>query len=128
MTNLGESLWWIGIAWRLDRLRWVPRGVLDVLVRRDGACMSLCVDETEPAWLEECSDDRQLAAWLCGGCLVQDECLELEFRDAGETTIGVWGALSEEDRLAVYPHWLARGERAEDTDPFNGGDARCSWN
>lgn len=124
MTNLSESLWWIGIAWQLDRLRWVPRDVLGALVRRDGACMWPSTDETEPVWLEEATSDRQLAARLCAGCPVQDECLELELREAGETTTGVWGALSEDDRRAVYPHWLARGERAEDIDPVNGGDAR----
>lgn len=124
MTKLSESLWWIGIAWHLDRLRWVPRDVLDVLVRRDGACMWPVSDEDQPEWLEEATSDRQLAARLCAGCPVQDECLELEFRDAGEATAGVWGALSEDDRRAVYPHWLVRGERAEDIDQVNGGDAR----
>ena len=124
MTNLSESLWRIGIAWQLDRLRWVPRDVLDVLVRRDGACMWPAASDDQPEWLDEAADDRQLAARICAGCPVQDQCLELEFREAGETTTGVWGALSEDDRRAVYPHWLARGERAEDIDQFNGGDAR----
>jgi len=53
---------------------------------------------------------------------VQNECLELELRTAGEHSVGVWGALPEDDRRALYPHWLQRGERAEDTEsPGSGG-------
>ncbi|MFC0105596.1 WhiB family transcriptional regulator [Kibdelosporangium aridum] len=103
----------IGIAWRLDRLRWVPREVLAELVLRDGLCMWGWADD-EPAWHDERLTDQELAATLCSGCPVQDECLELELRTAGLDTVGVWGALSEDNRRALYPHWRQRGERAED--------------
>ena len=39
---------------------------------------------------------------------------------AGPDTTGVWGALPEADRRALYPHWRQRGERAE---PFESNDA-----
>jgi WhiB family redox-sensing transcriptional regulator len=93
----------VGIAWRLDRLRWVPRDVLSDLVVKDGECMR-AFSESEPP---------ELTGRLCFRCPVQDECLELELRTAGETTVGVWGALNERDRRALYPHWRQRGERAE---------------
>jgi WhiB family redox-sensing transcriptional regulator len=41
---------------------------------------------------------------------VSDECLELEFRADGFTTLGVWGALAEDDRRAIYLAWLQRRE------------------
>ncbi|MER7010342.1 WhiB family transcriptional regulator [Saccharopolyspora sp. NPDC000359] len=102
----------IGIAWRLDRLRWMPSAVLANAVLRDGMCMAAS-QEDEPAWADEPMTDRELAARMCAGCPVQDECLELDLRVAGESTAGVWGALPEDDRRALYPHWLQRGERVE---------------
>lgn len=114
MITSDDDLRLIGLAWRLDRLRWVPGAVLTDVVWREGTCLWVCTDE--PAWRGEHLTDSQLAAWLCTGCPVQDECLELELRTAGEHTVGVWGALSADDRRAVHPHWLERGERAEDTD------------
>lgn len=124
LTSDGD-FWSVGIAWRLDRLRWVPRAVLAEIVWRDGTCMWVFTDD-EPSWLNEHLTDRQLAAWLCAGCPVQEECLELELRTNGGRTVGVWGALSEDDRRAVYLHWLERGERAEDTDSYGsaGGPGR----
>ncbi len=115
MIPSDSDLWLIGIAWRLDRLRWVPCAVLAETVGRDGTCLWVLTDD-EPSWHDQRLTDRQLAEWLCAGCPVQDECLELELRTAGEHSIGVWGALSEDDRRVLYPHWLQRGERAEDTD------------
>ena len=49
--------------------------------------------------------DREVAARLCAGCPVQPECLELELRLFGEQTVGVWGALGEDDRRALVPYW-----------------------
>ncbi|WP_285608125.1 WhiB family transcriptional regulator [Actinokineospora globicatena] len=100
---MSDERWLVGIAWRLDRLRWVPTAVLDEVVHRDG-------DMREPDWS---GTDREVAARLCAGCPVRDECLELELRTAGETTVGVFGGLGDEDRRALYPHWLRRGERVE---------------
>jgi WhiB family redox-sensing transcriptional regulator len=104
--------WLIEIAWRLDRLRWTPRTELSVIVRREGTCMRT-VTEDEPSWIYEELAERELAELICGGCEVKDECLELELRTAGDSTLGVWGGLSDDDRRALYPHWCARGERAE---------------
>ncbi|MDS0135755.1 MULTISPECIES: WhiB family transcriptional regulator [unclassified Amycolatopsis] len=101
-----DDLWLIGVAWRLDRLRWVPTGVLRDAVTSDGACMT--PSEGGPP---DARDDREFAKMLCGGCPVQDECLELELRTAGLQTVGVWGAMSDDDRRALHPHWLRRGER-----------------
>jgi WhiB family redox-sensing transcriptional regulator len=104
------SHWLIGIAWRLDRLRWVPDALLDEVVQRDGLCMAASTGD-EPDWQGKALTDRELAGVLCFGCPVQDECLELELRTAGLDTVGVWGALSEDDRRELHPHWLQRGER-----------------
>jgi WhiB family transcriptional regulator, redox-sensing transcriptional regulator len=105
-----DDLWLVGIAWRLDRLRWVPREVLHELVARDGACMEVCAD---PPWSDDVGTDRELAGRMCAGCPVQDECLEVELRAAGEESVGVWGALGEDDRRVLHAHWLCRGERVD---------------
>lgn len=125
MVTSDSDLWSVGVAWQLDHLRWVPRAVLAEIVWRDGTCMWVFAAD-EPPWHSEHLTDRQLAAWLCAGCPVQDECLELELRTTGGRTVGVWGALSEDDRRAVYLHWLERGERAEDTGSYGseGGPVR----
>jgi WhiB family redox-sensing transcriptional regulator len=64
----------------------------------------------EPTWTGDKATDRELAAKICAGCPVADECLELEFRSTGLTTLGVWGALAEDDRRATYLAWLQRRE------------------
>jgi WhiB family redox-sensing transcriptional regulator len=104
-----DDLRLIGIAWRLDRLRWVPTDVLTNIVANEGACMSPSPNDGPP----EARSDGELAKLVCGGCPVQDECLELELRTAGTDTIGVWGGMTDDDRRALHPHWLRRGERAE---------------
>jgi WhiB family redox-sensing transcriptional regulator len=101
------------IAERLDRLIDVPTDVLADLVMRDGACMSCYGDGEPPALTGDDTPDRELAARICAGCPVQDACLELELRTAGKDTVGVWGALSEQDRQALYPLWRARGHRED---------------
>lgn len=115
MINPDDDLWLVGIAWRLDRLRWVPRVALAEMVRGQGL-YSLPPADHVPPWQDENLSDRELAARLCAECPVQDECLELELRVAGVNTVGVWGGLSEIDRRALHPHWRRRGERAEATD------------
>ncbi|MGW4489774.1 WhiB family transcriptional regulator [Amycolatopsis sp. NPDC004368] len=104
-----DELRLIGIAWRLDRLRWVPTDVLHKIVTSDGACMWPPPDEDPP----DARDDQELAERLCGGCPVRDECLELELRTGGADTVGVWGGLTDDDRRALHPHWLSRGERID---------------
>lgn len=96
------------VAARLDDLEGAPIVTLFDLVTREGACMWIDGGTEEPTWTGEEATDRELAATLCAGCLVADECLELEFRTAGLTTLGVWGALSEEDRRAAYLAWVQR--------------------
>jgi WhiB family redox-sensing transcriptional regulator len=117
-----DDRWLVGIAWRLDRLRWVPRDVLGEIVMDRGTCVWAYTDGDPPQLTGNELTDRGLALWLCSHCPVQDECLELELRTAGANTTGVWGALNEQDRRALYPHWRERGERAEPiTDEPEGG-------
>ena len=111
MTDANER-WLIEIAWRLDRLRWTPTNLLTEVAMRDGECVQAYQAQEIPPWTGSDLTDRELAAQLCRACPVQDECLELEMRTAGEGTVGAWGALNEDDRRALYPHWLRRGERA----------------
>lgn len=103
-----NTLWLIGIAWRLDRLRRVPLSVLVDLVQQDGACMRPTATDEQPPWMTDHMDDRELATRLCGGCPVRDVCLELDLRTAGQDTVGVWGELTDDDRRALYPHWVQR--------------------
>lgn len=105
----------VDIAWRLDRLRWAPHSVLTQLVNRNGLCHWIypASDPPEPTGTD--AADRELAASYCAGCPVRDECLELELRTAGEDTVGVWGAMPDTDRRALYPYWRQRGERADPT-------------
>jgi WhiB family redox-sensing transcriptional regulator len=103
------------IAARLDDFKEVPIGTLLHLVTRDGTCMWIDVGIGKPMWTESKATDRDLAAHICAGCPVVDECLELDFRTAGTTTLGVWGALAEDDRRATYLAWLRRR---------GGGDSR----
>jgi WhiB family transcriptional regulator, redox-sensing transcriptional regulator len=109
-----DELRLVAIAWRLDRLRWVPLDVLGDIVTCDGQCMAAVAEGDPPTLTSIDTADRELAWRLCAGCPVQDECLELELRMAGEQTSGVWGALAEDDRRALYPHWRRRGERVDD--------------
>ncbi len=97
--------WLVEIVKRLTRLRRVPSRVLAEIVARDGACLEVSADDEPPRWLHEDGTDRELATRLCRGCPVQWECLELELRMFGEQTVGVWGALGEDDRRALVPHW-----------------------
>ncbi|HEX5407935.1 MAG TPA: WhiB family transcriptional regulator [Pseudonocardiaceae bacterium] len=108
-----DSQFFADTAALLDRMRPVPNEVLCTLVRRDGACMSPVAGLDEP----ECAGggtDRDVAAQICAGCGVRDACLELEFRTAGPATLGVWGALAEDDRRAAYRAWSRRRDERQD--------------
>jgi WhiB family transcriptional regulator, redox-sensing transcriptional regulator len=101
--------WRESVAAGLDRLADVPTDMLWTVVTRDGACMALVPGGPDwPEFTGQPVTDRELAARICAGCPVRDACLELEFRTAGADGLGVWGALNEGDRRAVYPLWLAR--------------------
>jgi len=110
------------LAARLSRLRHVPGAVLALVVRRDGSCMRP-VAEAEPRWQGEHLTDRELAAELCSGCPVPDECLELELRTAGPHTVGVWGGLPDDDRRTLHRHWIRLRTRdtRDDIDDSKGG-------
>ncbi|KFU77666.1 MULTISPECIES: WhiB family transcriptional regulator [Amycolatopsis] len=98
------------LAAQLDRLSAVPDDVLSEVVARDGLCL-WAFDRSD---FPEGETDRATAARMCAGCPVVDECLELDLRTAGENTVGVWGALPDTDRRALFPVWLRR----------RGGEAR----
>lgn len=98
------------VAAQLDRLKAVPIGQLSDVVRREGACMWLGVGADEPTWTGDHMTDRELAVNICAGCPVADECLELEFRTVGFLSLGVWGALAEDDLQSAYLAWLQRRE------------------
>jgi WhiB family redox-sensing transcriptional regulator len=100
-----DDEWFVEIMKRLTRLRRVPTNVLAEIVAWNGACVEISVDDGPPRWLHEDGTDREAAARLCRGCPIQWECLELELRMFGEQTVGVWGALGEDDRPALVPRW-----------------------
>jgi WhiB family redox-sensing transcriptional regulator len=104
--------WLLEVVKRLTRLRRVPSGVLAEIVAVDGACLEISADDGPARWLYEDGTDRELAARLCRGCPVQWECLELELRMFGEQTVGVWGALGEDDRRALVPYWRQANARS----------------
>lgn len=104
------------LAVELDRYANVPNDVLTDIVQRDGSCMWVYTSGEIPEWTGDDLTDRELAAKVCAGCTARLACLELELRTAGPLTVGVWGALSEQDRRALHPIWLARREST------NGGE------
>jgi WhiB family redox-sensing transcriptional regulator len=107
------------IAARLDRFADVPTDVLADIVVGHGAC-DRCLGEGDPPTpTNPDTADAELSAWLCADCPVRDHCLELEFRWMGPSTVGVWGGLSEQDRHALYPVWLARRAGRDE----NGGES-----
>ncbi|MFC9251429.1 WhiB family transcriptional regulator [Amycolatopsis thailandensis] len=90
---------------RLDRYALAPDDVLAEAVTRDGLCFWAFDRTAMPELTGDDPPDRELAARLCAGCPVIDECLELDLRTAGVNTVGVWGALPDTDRRALYPVW-----------------------
>jgi len=106
------------LAAELDRYADVPDEVLEHIVRRDGSCVWLYSSGSAPEWTGDDLSDRELAAVICAGCTAKLACVELELRTAGPFTLGVWGALSEADRRALYAIWRARRTAR------NGGEQR----
>ena len=109
------------IAARLDQLARVPSEVLAEIVLRDGLCLWAFRHGELPELTGVDTADRELAARLCEHCPVQDECLVWELRLHGPNTVGVWGALPEDDRRALYPLWRARHDQADDARPEQEG-------
>lgn len=96
------------MASQLDRYADVPDDVLSEVVTRDGLCFWAFDRADMPELSGEDSPDRELAARMCAGCPVVEECRELELRTAGLDTVGVWGALPDADRRALYLVWARR--------------------
>ncbi|TWH20307.1 WhiB family transcriptional regulator [Prauserella rugosa] len=94
----------------------VPENVLEHVVRRDGSCMWLYTFGDIPEWTGDDATDRRLAEEICRDCPVQEMCLELELRQSGPFTTGVWGALPEQDRRALYLIWRDRHDQREGGD------------
>lgn len=100
-----------------DRWQPVPTDVLSLVVMRHGLCLRGLWPTREPDW--DAPSDRDLAARLCAGCPVIEQCRELDLRIAGAGTTGVWGALSEDDRRALHRAWHRR--RHQHTPEQEGG-------
>jgi WhiB family transcriptional regulator, redox-sensing transcriptional regulator len=96
------------MAAELDELAAVPTGVLASWVTAQGRCLWETTFGEPPEWTGKDEPDRELATRLCAGCPMRAECLEFELRIAGEDTVGVWGALNEDDRRALHKVWFYR--------------------
>ncbi|MYW92418.1 WhiB family transcriptional regulator [Amycolatopsis rubida] len=96
------------MAAQLDRYATTPDDVLNEVVTRDGLCFWAFDRSDVPRLSGEATPDRELAFRMCAGCPVIDECRELDLRTAGPDTVGVWGALPDTDRRALYPVWRHR--------------------
>lgn len=120
--NHDDPLDYEALAAGLDRWQQVPVEVVRDVVMRRGLCLWGLWPEVEPDWDECAPSDRRLAARLCAGCPVIDQCLELDLRTAGAGTTGVWGALQEDDRRALHLIWQRR--RHPDDGPDQEGEPR----
>ena len=100
------------MATHLDWWQQVPTDVLSAVVTRRGLCLWGLWPAQEPDW--DAPSDRDLAAQLCAGCPVIDQCRELDLRIAGGCTAGVWGALTEDDRRALHRAWQRHRQRTGD--------------
>jgi WhiB family redox-sensing transcriptional regulator len=98
----------------VDRWQQVPTDVLTTLVMRRGLCLWGLWPAQEPDWDDCAPSDRELADRLCAGCPVIDQCREMDLRLAGACTTGVWGALAEDDRRALYRVWQRRRQHTGD--------------
>lgn len=96
------------MAAELDELAEVPTEVLADWVTARGRCLWETTFGEPPEWTGEQDPDRELAHKMCAGCPVRSECLEFEARIAGDQTLGVWGGLNADDRLALYKMWRSR--------------------
>jgi WhiB family transcriptional regulator, redox-sensing transcriptional regulator len=85
------------MAEELDELAMVPTDVLAAWVTDRGRCLWETTFGDPPEWTGEDEPDRELATRMCAGCPVRAECLEFELRIGDAETVGVWGALNEDD-------------------------------
>jgi len=107
MTTTGDRPELTALLRRLRRLRRVPDSVLAGRVLADGLIWQMPRDNDLTAAAEAADPDRDLAARLCAGCPVQDECLELDLRWRGGRPAGVVAGLTESDRRTLHPLWTA---------------------
>ena len=117
----GQAPDYDAITARLDRWRPVPGDVLTAVVLHGGLCFGRLWPVDEPDWDDYTPDDRALAARLCAACPVIDQCLELDLRTAGAHTLGVWGALPEDDRRALHPLWQRHRQQHNHPEQQAGG-------
>ncbi|MBA0127912.1 WhiB family transcriptional regulator [Haloechinothrix sp. YIM 98757] len=112
------------LVFKLAKFRHVPDEVLAEVVTRDGLCFWVFDREEIPELSGDEDADRALAAWLCAGCPVMDECLELELRTGGPSTVGVWGGMADQDRRVLYPIWRWHRDHPpkEGEDEWDGGE------
>lgn len=96
------------LAAELDEFAMVPTEVLADWVTAQGRCLWETTFGEPPECTGADGPDRELAARQCAGCPVRAECLELELRTGGADTVGVWGALNEDDRRALHQVWICR--------------------
>ncbi len=120
MTRDEDTPDYEALAARLDRWRQVPNEVLTTVVVRRGLCLWGLWPAEEPDWDDCAPSDRDLAARLCAGCPVIDQCRELELRTAGASTTGVWGALPEDDRRALHRVWRRHRQQQHTPDQEGG--------
>lgn len=113
------------MAAELDELAAVPTDVLADWVTARGRCLWETTFGEPPEWSGEDDPDRELATRLCAGCPVRAECLEFELRIAGENTVGVWGALNRDDRLALHKVWSCRRRAEVEAMPDEEGGERA---
>ena len=105
----------------LDRWQPVPTEVLRDVVMRRGLCLWGLWPAVEPDWDDCAGGDRELAARLCAGCPVIDQCLELDLRTAGACTTGVWGAMCEDDRRRLHRVWQRHRQHQPNSIDQGGG-------
>jgi WhiB family redox-sensing transcriptional regulator len=120
VVNRDDTPGYEAMAAQLDRWQPVPTDVLTTLVMRRGLCLWGLWPAQEPDWDDCAPSDRELAARLCAGCPVIDQCREMDLRLAGACTTGVWGALAEDDRRALHRVWQGRRQHQHTTDQEGG--------
>jgi WhiB family redox-sensing transcriptional regulator len=108
VVNRADTRDYEAMAAGLDRWQQVPTDVLTTVVMRRGLCLWGLWPAQEPDWDDCAPSDRELAARLCAGCPVIDQCREMDLRLAGACTTGVWGALAEDDRRLLHRVWQRR--------------------
>jgi WhiB family redox-sensing transcriptional regulator len=120
VVNRDDTPDYDAMAAGLDRWQQVPTDVLTTLVMRRGLCLWGLWPAQEPDWDDCAPSDRELAARLCTGCPVIDQCREMDLRLAGACTTGVWGALAEDDRRALHRVWQRRRQHQHTPDQEGG--------